>query len=95
MKDLISRQAAIDELLQLAQDRYSWQKDASEQVSGINAAICAIEDLPSAQPDIIRCKDCRWGREACGNIECVADSNIPPEYHGYEWFCPNVERRQE
>ena len=49
----------------------------------------------SAQPEIIRCKDCRWGREVCGNIECFVDSNIPPEYHGYEWFCPNGERRTD
>lgn len=49
--DLIERQAAIDELLQLVQDRYSWQKDALEYVRGVNAAICAIEKLPSAQPE--------------------------------------------
>ena len=42
---------------------------------------------------VVRCKDCRWGRETCGNIECFADSNIPTEYHGYEWFCPNGERK--
>ena len=48
--------------------------------------------MPSAQPEIVRCKDCKWGREVCGNIECFVDSNIPPEYHGYEWFCPNGER---
>ena len=44
--------------------------------------------------ELVRCKDCRWGREVCGNIECFVDSNIPPEYHGYEWFCPNGERRE-
>ena len=44
--------------------------------------------------EVVRCKDCRWGREVCGNIECFVDSNIPPEYHGYEWFCPNGERRE-
>ena len=55
-----------------------------------------LDDI-DAQPTIdavqvVRCKDCRWGREVCGNIECFVDSNIPPEYHGYEWFCPNGER---
>ena len=45
--------------------------------------------------ELVRCKYCRWGREACGNIECFVDSNIPPEYHGYEWFCPNGDRRSE
>ena len=44
---------------------------------------------------VVRCKDCKWGREVCGNIECSADLNIPPEYHGYEWFCPNGERRED
>ena len=44
--------------------------------------------------ELVRCKDCRWGREACGNIECSVDRNLPPEYHGYEWFCPNGERRE-
>lgn len=53
----------------------------------VDMAISALE-----QPEIIRCKECRWGREACGNIECSVDSNIPPEYHGYEWYCPNGER---
>lgn len=44
---------------------------------------------------VVRCKDCRWGKEACGNIECTVDSiNMWVEYHGYEWFCPNGERRE-
>ena len=48
--------------------------------------------MPSAEPEIVRCKDCKWGRKVSGNIECFVDSNIPPEYHGYGWFCPNGER---
>ena len=45
--------------------------------------------------ELIRCKDCRWGKEVCGNIECFVDTNVPPEYHGYEWFCPNGGRRAD
>ena len=45
--------------------------------------------------ELVRCKDCRWGREVCGNIECSVDYNLPPEYHGYDWFCPNGERRED
>lgn len=54
----------------------------------------ALARVPTidAEP-VVRCKDCRWGREVCGNIECSVDRNLPPEYHGYEWFCPNGERR--
>ncbi len=57
------------------------------------------DDVDNAPPvdaiEVIRCKDCRWGREVCGNIECSTDLNLPPEYHGYEWFCPNGERGEE
>ena len=44
--------------------------------------------------EVVRCKDCKWGREACGNIECHVDLNIPSEYHGYYWYCPNGERKE-
>lgn len=48
------------------------------------------EDIVS----VVRCKDCKWGREISGNIECNADRNNPPEYHGYGWFCPLGEERK-
>lgn len=44
---------------------------------------------------VVRCKDCKWGRVSCGNIECHVDLNIPSEYHGYDWYCPNGERKEE
>lgn len=55
-----------------------------------------IDSLPpiDAVP-VVRCKDCRWGKEVCGNIECSVDLNYPSEYHGYDWFCPNGERRAD
>ena len=89
--DCINRQQAIDEIDE-------WIKAFRENGHKESAAdACLIQDgiiqLPSAQPEIIRCKDCRWGRKVCGNIECFVDANVPPEYHGYEWFCPNGERR--
>lgn len=86
MDDLISRQAALDAVFEL---------DVTNRVSWKDAVIDTIDALPSAEPEIVRCKDCRWGREVCGNIECNVDLNLPPEYHGYEWFCPNGKRRKE
>ena len=60
------------------------------------AAKNALDEMPTIDTvPVVRCKDCRWGREICGVIECFVDSNIPPEYHGYEWFCPNGERRDD
>lgn len=47
------------------------------------------------EKELIRCEDCKWGREISGNIECNADRNNQPEYHGYTWFCPCGERKEE
>ena len=62
---------------------------------GTKAINYVIDTTPTVDAvEVVRCKDCRWGREASGNIECWVDTNIPPEYHGYEWFCPNGEERK-
>lgn len=90
MSDLISRQAAIKAIEDL-QDCYNGFSDTYDKA----CIIGVLEEVPSAQPEIVRCKDCRWGKEVCGNIECFADTNVPPEYHGYDWFCPNGERRTD
>ena len=65
MDDMISRQAAIDVLNKL---------DVTDGV-GISSiacdlqeeAICGIQKLPSAQPEIIRCKECVYADE---NYHC-------------------------
>ena len=50
--DTISRQAAIDALIELSVQRDEWDsKEGFAQKRGIDAAICAIEDLPSEQPE--------------------------------------------
>ena len=80
MDDLISRQAAIAEFncCELTPD------------GGIDAndAIDILERLPSAQPEIIRCKDCKK-REHCRttNTWAVAPSD--------DWFCADAERKEE
>ena len=60
MDDLISRQAAIDALKAKAVPLYKdprcndiWERDRT-----LDDAIDVIRGLPSAQPEIIRCKDC-------------------------------------
>ena len=65
-----------------------------ERVRGKNRIRQIVKDAPTVDAvPVVRCKDCRWGRESCGNIECFVDINIPTEYHGHDWFCPNGERR--
>ena len=50
--DLISRKAAIEALLELVEARRTWVsiEDARKEISGIDASMCAIHDLPSVQP---------------------------------------------
>ena len=58
MDDLISRQAAIEnikECAQAAHSNYEWDMEQGY----INAIEC-LEELPSAQPEIIRCKECKY-----------------------------------
>ena len=50
MDDLISRQAAIEAIA-----TWDWQ-DAYLPIHFKQV----LEELPSAEPEIIRCKDCKW-----------------------------------
>lgn len=72
-----------------------------QQVKERVLAECLIDGEPLGElidsgdlVHVTRCKDCRLGKEVCGNIECCCDLNVPPEYHGYDWFCPNGERKE-
>ena len=82
-----------DELLKKIEE-ISHYDDFDVLVVDWDDMIICIDNAPTIDAvQVVRCKDCRWGREVCGNIECSVDRNLPPEYHGYEWFCPNGERR--
>lgn len=54
MNDLISRQAVIDAL-------YDWSEHSMTDAEAwhIKQVIGDIKSFPSAQPEIVRCKDCR------------------------------------
>lgn len=52
--DTISRQAAVEELYKMLHDCF-WADDEE-----LDAVITTLNELPSAQPEIIRCKDCKW-----------------------------------
>lgn len=76
--DLISRQQAID-----AMASWDWQ----ELYLPIHFKQ-VLEELPSAYPEITRCKDCKWfGGIGCA-IKIVDDSDKPKE----EDFCSFAER---
>lgn len=54
--DLVRRQAAIDEIKEI----YEWHDNVTEA-----RIIEHFKRMPSAQPEIIRCKDCKWFAEFC------------------------------
>lgn len=69
MSDLISRQAAIEEIKAV----FEWHDTVT-----MERMVEHFNNLPSAQPDIIRCKECRY-------YEWM-NNRVPAEQ---TWFCHN------
>ena len=87
MSDLISRQAAIDAIEhRLAEPAY--QHEGEDWYTGMNCAESELYDLPPAQPEIIRCMDCKhWdGVDTCDVIDAPVWDND---------FCSMAERRSD
>lgn len=65
MSDLIDRQAAIDALAKFVPYAIC---DASTEsyTNGLTDAYNLICQLPSVQPQPVRCKDCKWCEDADG-----------------------------
>lgn len=89
MSDLISRQAAIYAVCMAG---------CGSGHCGISCDdVKAIETLPSAQPELIRCKDCRWW-------DVSPSSTSAPTFHkcrGFDYhyteaseYCSRAERRE-
>ena len=87
MNDTISRQDAIKAIEDLP-NCYNGFSDTYDKA----CIIGALEELPSAEPEIIRCKDCKHWKH----------STIIPNYCDvWDWcnraddFCSFAERREE
>ena len=82
MDDTISRRAAIDVA------KAHWYKPD---------IVGAIEQLPSAQPEIIRCKECEnWDKSWTNDWEpnchyCPMIDRVC----GENWYCADAERRTD
>ena len=50
--------------------------------------LAILESLPSAQPDIVRCEDCKWKQGS----ECVRFADVRPFPDD---FCSRAERRTD
>ena len=65
MSDLIDRQAAINAIAEIVTSMSVCvsvdECHGMKRMQGM--AVRALDDLPSAEPEIIRCKDCKWWRQ--------------------------------
>ena len=98
MANLISRQAVIEIIQSMYPGmprtpwmREDWQKRYEPYIRTENA----IRELPSAQPEIIRCKDCKYcdrGIDEDGNqfLQCFGWVGTQEDD-----FCSHAERRTD
>ena len=84
MDDLISRQAAID-AVRCCIDVYITNQPTLIYKED---AYTALRLVPSAQPEIIRCKD-------CGKREVCRTSTLWAVAPGDDWYCADAERRTD
>ena len=96
MDDLISRQAAIDALRASAK-KYTGFMEMEMYTD--DDAVEAIEGLPSAQPEIIHCRDCKhWQSEEYignNNVHTPNIASLPCKnwLTGGDWYCGSAERK--
>ena len=84
MDDLISRRAAIDEIKEI----YEWHDNVTKE-----RIIEHFKQLPSAQPEIIRCRECKYNDmpPTAGNAGCTLLYGMTNQ----NGFCSLAERRED
>ena len=87
MKDLIDRQQAIDEIMSLIEEP---DDDFNE---GVRTSASVIYQLPSTQPKIIRCKECKYYTTL--NAKCEIRGKGLYLIRGMNDFCSRAERRSD
>lgn len=88
--DLISRQAAIAAIQEeIDKVKPPFNDTLGAIRCGVRLARNIIEDLPSAQPEIIGCEDCKFADEkpiADGRYWCTRNGS-------FMYYCSDAERR--
>ena len=98
MDDLISKQAAIDAVSEYGgvwmEYSRGMTKDEIAQ-RALNSAkatmIRIVKQLPSAQPEIIRCKDCKYWTKQEDSLQgrCALFGIYPTG----RWYCANAKKK--
>lgn len=97
MNDLISRQATYLALVEKGQASKRYKLGETWELNGEEIRE-VLDALPSAQPDIIHCKDCKWygradKRRFYRGMDCLQkriDTIVPDRD-----FCSKAERREK
>ena len=98
MSDLIDRKAVIDALNKMCDVVCQYSKKQRDVMCGacsLGNAFDVIEALPSEQPEIIRCKECKHrytdGENVVFNV-CELNHN---KVQSDDWYCADAERRTD
>ena len=83
-----SKQAAIDHFRLIIDATNTDSRYNMGFVDGLEFCINHLSTMPSVQPEIIRCKDCKWKQGS----ECVRFAEVRPFPDD---FCSRAERREE
>ena len=69
-------------------DREKVINDLQTQIEELEERLAIVLE---GQPEIVRCKDCKWYHQAFANEgRCVNHDN---DFHKPDWFCADGERK--
>jgi hypothetical protein len=92
-QDCISRQAAIDAIAKFVP--YAICDESTESyTNGLTDAYNLICQLPSAQTEIIRCKDCKFYTHTNRSLK-VGICRLLSTHFGDDGYCSEAERRED
>ena len=97
MDDVISRRSVIDFINDIEHGALKMSNDNGEDIlyRTVLATTKAIRGyckiLPSAQPEIIRCKDCEWWKKQKDSLQGRCE--LMQMYPTGAWYCGNAQRR--
>ena len=106
MQDLIERQAAFEAIMKAAQEIEDNIHLSLTMAQGARAMAVEIERLPSAQPEIIHCEDCKWWEKMKLNDKKGYCHAAKHAHYSANWeisiyrttsqsfFCADAERRE-
>lgn len=95
MDDTISRQAAIEALGEMPE---VWEEDDDEGRGEQNQWYMdkiAIEALPTAEPEIIRCGECKHNYVDGDNVRFNVCELMHNKVQSDDWYCADAERRSD